>query len=273
MKVTAFRKHAGLIASGSLLAMVFTAPHTTVAQEAWENLNGQLGALSRENLAKDRPSPPVDLTGTYTPEGFWEFQPYPKLKPAAQALYDRVRKAAQQGITFNDVTGDCFPPGMPIIMTRVWPFHIIPTKTAIVMVFNFNSQVRWIFLDGRERTDPALYVPTYNGESIGHWEGDTLVVDTRGFETHNHYIDRLVPISEDFRIVERMRLIDGGDRLAIEFTMTDPANWEGAWVVTKTFRRQERVDWLESQCIPSVVNEGIPAMQDAHTQRLGEDAP
>ena len=67
----------------------------------------------------------MDLTGTYTPEGFWEFQPYPKLKPAAQALYDRVRAGAAAGRTVNDVTGDCWPPGMPIIMTRVWPFHVI----------------------------------------------------------------------------------------------------------------------------------------------------
>ena len=63
------------------------------------------------------------------------------------------------------------------------------------MVFNFQSQARWIYLDGREHSDPNIYVPSYNGESIGRWEGDTLVVDTRNFETHQHFIDRLVPLS------------------------------------------------------------------------------
>ena len=238
---------------------------------AWENANGQLGALSRENLAKQRPAHPVELTGTYTPEGFWEFQPYPKLKPAAQELFDRVRAGSAAGRTVNDVTGDCWPPGMPIIMTRVWPFHVIALETAIVMVFNFQSQARWIYLDGREHSDPNIYVPSYNGESIGRWEGDTLVVDTRNFETHNHFIDRLVPLSPDFRIVERIRSIESGDRLSIEYTMTDPENWEGDWVVTKTFKRQERMDFVESPCLPNT-NEGLPAMQKEYTDRLGGEA-
>jgi hypothetical protein len=255
-----------------LLSAGMTSPAARAQEAAWENPNGQLGALSRENLAKNRPPHPIDFTGTYTPEGFWEFQPYPKLKPAAQALYDRVRAGAAAGRTVNDVTGDCWPPGMPIIMTRVWPFHVIPLKTAIVIAFNFENQMRWIYLDGRSHSDPNVYVPSYNGESIGRWEADTLVVDTRNFETHQHYIDRLVPLSEQFRIIERIRSIDNGDRLSIEFTMTDPENWEGDWVVTKTFRRQERMDFVESPCLPNT-NEGLPAMQGEYTERLGEDAP
>ena len=256
-------------ASALLFAAAAAAPTLFGQEAAWENPNGQLGALSRANLAKDHPQHPVDLTGTYTPEGFWEFQPYPKLKPAAQALYDRVRAGAAAGRTINEVTGECWPPGMPIIMTRVWPFHVIPTKTSIVMIFNFGSQVRWIYMDGREHSDPNVYVPSFNGESIGRWDGDTLVVDTRHFETQQHYIDRLVPLSEEFRIVERIRTIDGGDRLEIEFTMTDPQNWEGEWVVAKTFRRQERVDFVESPCLPNT-NEGLPAMRPEYIEGVDE---
>jgi hypothetical protein len=259
-------------AAMTLVLGALTAPAAVGQQAVWENPNGQLGALARANLAKDHGAHPVDLTGTYTPEGFWEFQPYPKLKPAAQELYDRVRAGSAAGRTINDVTGDCWPPGMPIIMTRVWPFHVLPIKTGIVIVFNFGNQVRWIHTDGRTHSDPNVYVPSYNGESIGHWEGDTLVVDTRNFETHQHYIDRLVPLSENFRIVERIRRIDNGDRLSIEYTMTDTENWEGDWVVTKTFRRQERVDFLESPCLPNT-NEGLPAMQGEYTERLNQGVP
>jgi len=249
-----------------------TLPGALAQEAAWENANGQLGALSRANLALDHPAHPVDLTGTYTPEGFWEFQPYPKLNAEAQALFDRVRKGAAEGRTVNDVTGDCWPPGMPIVMTRVWPFHVIALETAIVIVFNFENQVRWIYTDGREHSDPNLYVPSYNGESIGHWEGDTLVVDTRNFETHQHFIDRLIPLSEQFRIVERISAIENGNRLSIEFTLTDPENWEGDWVVTKTFLRQERMDFVESPCLPNT-NEGLPAMQPQYTERLGAGTP
>lgn len=257
------------------LVMVFTSlsltaiTTTVTAQIRWENPSGQIGSLSRENLSMDHPPHPVDFTGTYFPEGFFEFQPYPKLKPAAQELFNMTRSAQAEGRTFNDVTGQCWPPGMPIIMTRVWPIHFIQLKTALVMVFNYQSQVRWIYMDGREHTDPDIFVPSYNGESIGHWEGDTLVVDTTYIETYQHYIDRLVPLSDQFHITERIRSIDNGDALEIEFTMTDPVNWEGDWTVTKTFRRQERVDWVESPCLPNL-NEGIPAMQDEYTQEISE---
>jgi len=252
-----------------LAGALFVGFNTAAAQFVWDNPSGQIGSLSRENLAKDHPPHPVDLTGTYIPEGNFEFRPYPTLKPAAQALYDVTRQAQSEGVTFNDVTGECWPPGMPIVMTRVWPLHVISVKTAIIMIFNFENQIRWIFTDGRGHSDPNIYVPSYNGESIGHWEDDTLVVDTRNVETYQHYVDRLVPLSEEFRVVERISSIEDGDRLEIEFTMTDPVNWEGDWVVTKTFRRQELVDFAEVHCLPNT-NEGLPAMSDEYTEALEE---
>ena len=88
-------RNAGFVPTA--LAVVSCFALETAAQEAaWENANGQLGALSRANLAKEHPPHPMNLTGTYTPEGFWEFQPYPKLKPAAQELFDRVRAGAAE---------------------------------------------------------------------------------------------------------------------------------------------------------------------------------
>ena len=54
--------------------------------------------------------------------------------------------------------------------------------------------------------------------------------------------------------------------------MTDPENWEGDWVVTKTFKRQERMDFVESPCLPNT-NEGLPAMQKEYTDRLDDEAP
>ena len=53
--------------------------------------------------------------------------------------------------------------------------------------------------------------------------------------------------------------------------MTDPENWEGDWVVTKTFKRQERMDFVESPCLPNT-NEGLPAMQKEYTDRLDREA-
>ena len=214
----------------------------------------------------------MDLTGTYTPEGFWEFQPYPKLKPAAQALFDRVRAGAAAGRTVNDVTGDCWPPGMPIIMTRVWPFHVIALKTAIVMVFNFQSQARWIYLDGREHSRPE-YLRAELQRRIDRPLGG------RHARRRHAQLRDAPALHRPARAAQRptsasssaIRSIEGGDRLSIEYTMTDPENWEGDWVVTKTFKRQERMDFVESPCLPNT-NEGLPAMQKEYTDRLGDEA-
>ena len=101
---------------------------------------------------------------------------------------------------------------MPIIMTRVWPIAMIQLPTAIYMISEFMNSLRIIYLDGRQHTDPDIVVRTFNGESIGRWEGDTLVVDTRHFtELDKHWVDQGIPASRDFRMIERYRLINNGN--------------------------------------------------------------
>lgn len=216
---------------------------------------GYLGALAPENLARPRPKPPFDLTGTWfidLHEGFLKFMfgpPYPKFKPEAQKAFDEALKARARGENYRDAIGQCYPPGMPMLMTRVWPHAFIQLPTAIYVISGFNNSVRTIFLDGRDFSDPDLVVPSYNGESIGHWEGDTLVVTTKYFESDNHWIDTGLPVSWDFQIVERIRLIEGGKVMEVEYIMTDPQNWEGEWRSTKRFNREDRTDINESECI------------------------
>jgi hypothetical protein len=216
---------------------------------------GYLGALAPANLARPRPKAPFDVTGTWfvdLSEGFAKFlfgPPYPKFQqPGVEALIESA-KAQAEGRTYRDAIGQCYPPGMPMIMTRVWPHAFIQLPTAIYMISGFNNSVRTIFLDGREHSDPDIVVPSYNGESIGRWEGDTLVVDTRYFEPDNHYIDYGIPISDEFAMTERIRLLDGGKVMEIEYAMTDPQMWAGEWRSTKRFSRQDYTDINEANCI------------------------
>ena len=104
---------------------------------------------------------------------------------------------------------------------------MIQLPTAIYMISHFMNSVRVIYLDGREHTDPDIVVRTFNGESIGRWEADTLVVDTKYFPGHHQWLDQggaSVPASEDLHIIERFKMTPDG-RLDIEHTMTDPAGW------------------------------------------------
>ena len=145
-----------------------------------------------------------------------------------------------------------------MIMTRVWPHAFIQLPTAIYMISGFENEIRIIYLDGRKHTPADEVVRTYDGESIGHWEGDTLVVDTRSMISDKHVIDDGLPVSDDFRIIERIRLIDNGQRLEDQWTLIDPNNWEGEWTSTHWWKRQDDTDITEVECLPNL-NEKLPA--------------
>ncbi len=227
---------------------------------------GQLGALAPENLNKERPAAPFNLTGTWfvdLSEGFANFMfgpPYPEFIGQAKEDYEEGQRYRARGEPYRDAIGQCFPAGIPMLMTRVWPIAMVQLPTAIYMVSNFNNGFRQIFLDGRDYSDPDLIIYTYNGESIGHWEGDTLVVNTRYIETYNHYIDTGVPISEQFRVQERMRMLEDGEILQIEYIMTDPQNWVGEWRSTKQWLRVDYTDIGEVECLPDL-NDNLPSTQ------------
>ena len=238
------------------------------AQDMWDNPNDQPGALSRENLAKPRPPAPIDLTGTWLIDfSTWQFNPLPKLKPKYQKTFEQAQKAYKEGKVYHEDVGLCWPPGVPVMMNRVWPINIIQLPTSIVIIANFENQVRWVFMDGRRHTDPDIYVPSYNGESIGHWEGKTLVIDTSNFETKRHWVREGIPVSEKFHVIEKVSLSDDGQTMEIEYTMTDPDIWEGEWVSKKVYHRKDKVDFVEVHCLPDL-NDNI--MSTHKEYRVGE---
>jgi hypothetical protein len=255
-------------------AIVAASAATAVAQTADERRerlsgmipkhDGQLGALAPENLAKERPAPPFDLTGTWfvdLSQGFANFRfgpPYPEFIGQGKLDFEEGQRMAAQRQPYRDAIGQCFPAGIPMIMTRVWPIAMVQLPTVVYMVSNFNNSFRQIFLDGREYSDADTVIYTYNGESIGHWEGDTLVANTRYIETYNHYIDSGIPISEEFRVQERMRLLEDGEILQIEYVMTDPVNWVGEWRNTKQWLRVDNTDIGEVECLPDL-NDNLPS--------------
>jgi hypothetical protein len=218
------------------------------------------GALSPENLSKQRPKAPFDLTGTWLHDNkdgpnSWRFVPPTfKLTPDAQEHFDAGQRATKEGKVYRDDIGQCWPAGMPLIMTRVWPIAMIQLPTAIYMTSAFMNSLRIIYLDGRPHSNPDIVVPSFNGESIGRWEGNTLVVDTKYFPGHHHWMDQggaSIPASDQLHIVERIRMINNGNVLEIEYAMTDPKSWEGEWKMTKRWNRINE-DITEVECWPDL---------------------
>jgi hypothetical protein len=248
-----------------LAAAVMTIAVTAVQaqQPRAETPPPQPGALAPANRAKPHPKAAFDLTGVWlhanAPDNPFRFAPPPgfKLTPAAQAHYDAARKAQAEGKVYRDDIGQCWPAGLPLIMTRVWPIAAMQYPTAIYMVSEFMNSLRVVYLDGRTHTDPDVVVRSWNGESIGRWEGDSLVIDTRHFVGHHHWIDSGIPASDALRIVERVRMINDGRTLQIDYTLTDPKSWEGEWTYTKRWNRVDDRDIAEVSCLPDL-NDHMP---------------
>jgi hypothetical protein len=233
--------------------------------------DGYWGALAPQNLAKKRPKPPFDLTSTWFVDltrAFADFRfgpPYPEFYEPGQTALKEAAAAAKAGQRYRDSIGECYPAGMPMIMTRVWPISMVQLPTVIYMMFGFNNSIRIIYLDGRQHSDPDTVIYTYNGESIGHWEKNELVVHTKYFEPNEHYIDSGIPISDQFEMVERMRMKEDGKVLEIEYTMTDPKMWKGEWKSTKRWLRMDKSDIPESECLPNL-NKNLPSTAEGSAE-------
>lgn len=145
-------------------------------------------------------------------------------------------------------TANCVPNGMPAIMTQPYPIEILFTPGKVTIMIEAYSQWRQIFTDGRAHPeDPNL---TWNGHSIGHWECDTLVVDSVGFVPDTFLTDSFfiggARHSAKMRIVERMRL-SAPDTLTIEATVTDPEALTKPWTRTATYTRHR--DWTLAEYV------------------------
>ena len=217
------------------------------------------GALDPENLSDPRPMPPFDLTGVWSfrrfrgddlaVHGDFNFMPLPSFTAKGQAFYDEYRRFTDAGKRHLEPTAFCHPAGMPRLQTRVGSLMMLQFPTAIYMVSRLNNEYRTIYLDGRPRIDASIREPNYLGESIGHWEGDTLIIETEGFIGENHLMQVGVITGEQLRINERISMINEGNTLMFEYTFVDPEHWEGEWTHVRFHDRILRSDIKEANCL------------------------
>lgn len=139
--------------------------------------------------------------------------------PAAASAFKALRVRDEADHYGTDPTLSCAPPGFPRLLLYHFPFEILQLPDRVVMIFEFHHFMREIFTDGR--VHPPDLDPTYMGNAIGHWEGDTLVVDTIGL-TDKTWLDQVGhPHSEDLHVTERIRRVDA-KTLEDDITLDDP---------------------------------------------------
>ena len=137
--------------------------------------------------------------------------------PSLTPDYAAKAKARANNPAEEAQAANCLPPGLPAIMNQPYPMEILLTPGKVTIVIEAYTQVRHIYTDGRPL--PADPNPLFYGTSVGHWEDNTLVVETVGLAQVPRGLT--FPYSEKLKIVERFRLT-GPDTMSIETTLIDP---------------------------------------------------
>jgi len=170
-----------------------------------------------------------DLSGVWRIHKSYLLNAAPDLKPEdvqpwAAALYKR------SGDNFrNDTDGiNCLPPGPKTSTSVGSPMKIVQTPNLVIFLYEYQTLFRQVFTDGRGLPEDPN--PTWMGYSIGHWEGDTLVVTTTGYNDRTSLDLGGHPHSEALRMTERFRRRDAG-HIDLQVTIEDPKAYNRTWTL------------------------------------------
>jgi hypothetical protein len=203
----------------------------------------------------------------------------PILKPTAAEALKRRGEISLSGKVFPDPSNQCAPQPMPYILWQ-WQIQLVQQKDEVVILYMEDNQVRHVRLNQQH---PAQVAPSWKGDSVGHYEGDTLVIDTVGVKVGPLSMADMLgtPQSEAVHVVERYRLVDyetaieafklaekehvripadlaaangvavdpgyRGKGLQLQFTVDDPNVLTMPWSATSTYLRAAG-EWLERVC-------------------------
>ena len=201
----------------------------------------------------------------------------PILKPHAAEIVRKFGEISSSGRAFPDPDSQCLLNPVPYIF---WNFEIelLQEPDKVTILYPHDQDFRHIRMN---QPHPAKVVPTVHGDSVGHYEGDTLVIDTVGVKVGRYgMVDRFgTPYTEALHVVERYRLIDyeaakqaqerahkewpltaayavdpnyRGKGLQLEFTVEDEGVFTMPWTATITYRRAGHDDWQERVCAENI---------------------
>ena len=160
-----------------------------------------------------------------------------------EVLSPWAKEKSKDWTIYNDPLTTCHSPG-PLAYNSPYPFEILHTPQRVTLITEYFHEVRRIYLDGRQHP-PGNPDPSAMGHSIGRWEGATLVVDTRNFKESPAF---LVPWSDQFQMIERIRRIRDGNVLEIDVTIEDPVAFTEPLHGTFYFKKEPALEWSEWNC-------------------------
>jgi hypothetical protein len=196
-----------------------------------------------------------DLTGVWGIHGAGVglSNPAPAMTPWGQARYNAAKpgmgpRAVPLG---NDPMMICDPIGQPRWLGYNYGMEFIQLPDRVVQFFEAYHTYRTIWTDGRVLPTPEDDAePRYQGYSVGHWEGDTFIVESTGFDDRSWLDTQGYPHSDQMRVVERYQRASY-DTLKLTYTIDDPMTYTKPWVSSGTIRLAAGTEIGEYFCVPS----------------------
>jgi hypothetical protein len=162
----------------------------------------------------------------------------PILQPWAREVVRKRNELVLAGKQVVSPSASCWPKGVTqfLLSPMTQPMYFIQTPKLVVMILTSFNDVRRIYLTDKHSANVKA---SWYGESIGHYEGDTLVVDTIGLDDRTWVDGFGTPHTNQMHVVERWRLIDGGENLEVNVRVEDPGAFTTPWNATQRYRQYE----------------------------------
>jgi hypothetical protein len=254
--------------------MKLITPPSVAALIAVLTVAGQAAAADRPKTLNNSNDPTLTLTpplkgsgaapkGSAAPnpdprnfEGVWFLQGYeymlgpeggiaPPLKPEYMKVLERRIRAKNAGKPEADASTQCLPHGMPRLMESPYPIEIVQSADRLTFLHEVAHNVRRIYLN---RQHPKNVPLTYLGDSVGHWEGDTLVVDTIGLNDKTFIDDEGSSHSTQEHVIERYQKTEGGAKLELTMTVEDPVTLEHSYSYKRVYHWRPDIRPQEYVC-------------------------
>ena len=183
------------------------------------------------------------------------FSKFSALKSPYKENFDKKIAEAKTGGKVADPVALCFPPGMPRMMSMVYGMELLQTPGQVAITSEWQAASRRIWLNRKSHPDVDELDPTYAGDSIGHWEGDTLIVDTVGIRDDVPLNYDGLPHSDKLHVTEKFSESAPGV-LIDEITIEDSDAFVSPWKEFETYRYRPDLSIREYVCLENNRNVG-----------------
>jgi hypothetical protein len=178
----------------------------------------------------------------------------PNLTPWAQNIMRKFNRDVLDGHRAFSSQSRCWPGGVPgQLLFPAEPIFFIQTPKEVWIMWQRDQHVRRIYLN---QPHSQNIKPSWNGESVGRYENGELVIDTIGFNEHEFgFVDNWrTPHTKDMHVVERWKVVDGGNAIEATVTVDDPGAFKAPWTGRVRWEKVNRGPMLESICAENNAN-------------------